>query len=112
MNPGNGIETPDFSTGRTDRGTFTLMNPGNGIETITRDGEEFEINDFHINESRQRDWNGKVELRDIKSRNFHINESRQRDWNPYIPAAQSLAHQAFTLMNPGNGIETSQTFPQ
>ena len=60
------------------------MNPGNGIETIE----------------------GMVILAHLGG--FPINESRQRDWN--IPFNRELPDKFFAnflLMNPGNGIETS-----
>ncbi len=62
---------------------------------------------FHINESRQRDWNTLGLPAAAAGGNFHINESRQRDWNlpvQWLARARSLS--TFTLMNPGNGIET------
>ncbi len=64
------------------------MNPGNGIETSILIRERFTRGYFHINESRQRDWN-----------------------IPHaIPIFLSLG--PFTLMNPGNGIETPANTPE
>ncbi len=58
------------------------MNPGNGIETNA--------------------WT----VDTIHRLHFHINESRQRDWNT-ARAFLRVFHPPFTLMNPGNGIETT-----
>ncbi len=64
MNPGNGIETAATNVGHLHRFAFTLMNPGNGIETLAIAFNLALSNaDFHINESRQRDWNKYHRLR-------------------------------------------------
>ncbi len=112
MNPGNGIETGSFIAYADEKeGTFTLMNPGNGIETKEADFDKFNYQIlFHINESRQRDWNDEWRHRDTVPLLFHINESRQRDWNQATKPITGAKLRAFTLMNPGNGIETS-SFP-
>ncbi len=83
MNPGNGIETTNAPNWGTRSWSFTLMNPGNGIETLLGNARSWYEGNFHINESRQRDWNAIPRLRIFTSRGW-----------------------AFTLMNPGNGIET------
>ncbi len=106
MNPGNGIETPLSVISRWYSSSAFHIN-----ESRQRDWNRWlspkgsTLLTFHINESRQRDWNPTCSPW-AKANNFHINESRQRDWNNRIALQPGRVMDSFTLMNPGNGIET------
>ena len=82
MIPGNGIETSRFCRKLSGFLSFISMIPGNGIETS-----------FNLTIS-------------VTSERFHINDSRQRDWNESYWYIFVLSKLAFISMIPGNGIET------
>ncbi len=65
----------------------------------------FPDQDFHYNESRQRDWNLPSINRPSGWASFHYNESRQRDWNQ-IASKLTAGNQALSLQwIPATGLK-------
>ena len=80
MIPGNGIETTPCIIPIWHELSYQWF-PATGLKQKINVLEAYAPQNFHINDSRQRDWNKTAKDICCSLIDFHINDSRQRDWN-------------------------------